>query len=60
MGTITLVFQPKIRFAFVFDILAEGYFFVRLSGVVVLFVVQPFVFPDIVSWQAQLLTLPAD
>lgn len=40
----------KICFAFISDYLAEAFFFsVLLSGVVVTFVIQSSVFPDIVS-----------
>ena len=48
---ITLVLPVKIRFPSISDYLAEAIFFsVRLSGVVATFVVQSFIFPDIVSF----------
>jgi len=56
--TILVLFSPVTYFRLIF--LTEVFFFVPLSKVVVIFVVQSLVFPDIVSWDSLPLTKPAD
>ena len=58
MGTITLVLQAKIRFAYISNHLAEVLFCLRLSRVLIIFVVQSFVFPDFIAWQSRLHSKP--